>query len=143
MRTVLRARMFRHGFINKFFAQCFRVRLACPRASSIVQPGEEEGDANTELNYEGILILPKVSHWPCFRKDLTRLDFRESPGFRLSRIVFEAWALLALMTSYTSSTIDDQQERHYIGTLLYDDDPFGQPANTQFGLCLFKLFLLS
>ncbi|VDD95682.1 unnamed protein product [Enterobius vermicularis] len=32
------------------------------------------------------------------------------------------------MTSYTSSTIDDQQERHYIGNLLYDDDPFSPPT---------------
>lgn len=35
------------------------------------------------------------------------------------------------MTSYTSSTIDDQQERHYIGNLLYDDDPFSPPTKRQ------------
>uniref|UniRef100_A0A158R4W8 J domain-containing protein n=1 Tax=Syphacia muris TaxID=451379 RepID=A0A158R4W8_9BILA len=33
------------------------------------------------------------------------------------------------MTSLTSTTIDDQQERHYIGNLLYDDDPFSPPNN--------------
>lgn len=42
-----------------------------------------------------------------------------------------------------TSTLDDQQERHYIGNLLCDEDVFGQTNNRTVGMFFIGLLLIT
>lgn len=44
--------------------------------------------------------------------------------------------------SNMASTLDDQQERHYIGNLLCEEDVFGQTNGRTMGMLLIELMLL-